>query len=192
MTDASLGRRELLRASAGVAALAAGSGIAQGATQSPVARAVASNNQQAVQRLKEWVAFPSIDADNLNYPSGAEYMAKLATDAGFQTAELIPTKGRPGVLATLDAGAKRTLGVYFMYDVKQYDASEWSVPPLEGRIVDRPGLGKVMMGGGSFNQKGPEAAFLAALHAFKTAGVKLPVNLVLVAEVEVGEARTII
>jgi acetylornithine deacetylase/succinyl-diaminopimelate desuccinylase-like protein len=71
-----------------------------------------------------------------------------------------------------------------MYDVKQFDPSEWSSPPLEGRLVDRPGEGQVLMGRGAVNQKGPEMAFLAALHAFKATGRKLPVNLVLVAEGE--------
>src|SRR3712207_6184980 len=71
-----------------------------------------------------------------------------------------------------------------MYDVKHYDPAEWSSPPLEGRIVDRPSEGKAMVGRGATNQKGPEAAFLASLHAFKDAGVKPPVNLVLVAEGE--------
>ena len=71
-----------------------------------------------------------------------------------------------------------------MYDVKQYDPAEWSSPPLEGRLVDRPGEGKAIMGRGAVNQKGPETAFLAALHAFKATGRKLPVNLVLVAEGE--------
>jgi len=42
----------------------------------------------------------------------------------------------------------------------------------------------VLIGRGAVNQKGPEAAFLAALHAFQNAGLKLPVNLVLVAEGE--------
>ena len=40
------------------------------------------------------------------------------------------------------------------------------------------------MGRGAVNQKGPEAAFLAALHAIRGAGKKMPVNLVLVAEGE--------
>ncbi|MBP7625018.1 MAG: M20/M25/M40 family metallo-hydrolase, partial [Xanthomonadales bacterium] len=102
----------------------------------------------------------------------------------FQHVEIIPTEGKPGVFATLDAGAEKTVGVYFMYDVKQYDASEWKSPPLEGRIVEMPDIGKVMMGRGAVNQKGPESAFLAALHAFKAADRKLPVNLVLVAEGE--------
>src|SRR5207245_6946647 len=71
-----------------------------------------------------------------------------------------------------------------MYDVKQFDPAEWTSPPLEARVVDRPGLGTVIIGRGSVNQKGPEAAFLAALHAIRGAGKKMPVNLVMVAEGE--------
>ena len=88
------------------------------------------------------------------------------------------------MFATLDAGADTTLGVYFMYDVKQFDPAEWSSPPLEGRLVERPGVGTVMIGRGATNTKGPQMAFLAALHAFRDAGRKLPVNLVLVCEGE--------
>src|SRR5438128_7597227 len=71
-----------------------------------------------------------------------------------------------------------------MYDVKQFDPAEWTSPPTEARIVDKLPLGKVMIGRGAVNQKGPEAAFLAALHAIRGAGKKMPVNLVMVAEGE--------
>src|SRR5262245_33189717 len=111
-------------------------------------------------------------------------MAKLARDAGFGNVDLVQTAGKPGVFATLGAGAATTLALYFMYDVKQYDASEWSAPPLEGRIVDRAGVGKIMIGRGATNTKGPQIACLAALRAFKAAGQKLPINLVLVCEGE--------
>src|SRR4029079_11341042 len=117
-------------------------------------------------------------------PDGAELMAKLARDAGFQKATVIPTDGKPGVFATLDAGAKKTVALYFMYDVKQFDPAEGTSPPLEGRIVDKEGVGRVIVGRGAVNQKGPESAFLAALHAIRGAGKKMPVNLVLVAEGE--------
>ena len=43
---------------------------------------------------------------------------------------------------------------------------------------------KSVVGRGAVNQKGPEATFLAALHAIRGAGRKLPVNFVLVAEGE--------
>ena len=149
-----------------------------------VAAAVHANHDVTVERLHDWIKLPTIANMNINHREGAEYMRKLALDAGFQQARIVDSGGVPGVFATLDAGAKKTLAVYFMYDVKHYDPAEWSSPPLEGRIVDRPGQGKVMVGRGAVNQKGPETAFLAALHAFKNAGVKLPVNLVLVAEGE--------
>jgi acetylornithine deacetylase/succinyl-diaminopimelate desuccinylase-like protein len=137
-----------------------------------------------VTRLQDWIALPSIAAENLNSPEGAERMAQLAKDAGFQKVTIVQTEGKPGVFATLDVGAKNTVGLYFMYDVKQFDPAEWTSPPLEARIVDKPGFGKVIVGRGAVNQKGPEAAFLAALHAIRGAKRKLPVNLVLVAEGE--------
>ncbi|MSQ97799.1 MAG: M20/M25/M40 family metallo-hydrolase [Xanthomonadales bacterium] len=145
---------------------------------------VAQQHDEGVQRLQEWIRLPSIAAENLNFPQGAEHMAKLLKDAGFQQATVVETDGKPGVFATLDAGAPKTVGLYFMYDVKQFDPAEWSSPPLEAAIVDKPGLGKAVVGRGAVNQKGPQAAFIAALHAFLGAGKKLPVNLVLVAEGE--------
>src|SRR4051794_1533269 len=145
---------------------------------------IAKRHAEAVKRLQDWIALPSIAAENRNYPAGAEYMAKLALDAGFQHATVINTDGKPGVFATLDAGAPKTVGLYFMYDVKQFDPAEWTSPPLEARLVDKDGMGKAIVGRGAVNQKGPEAAFLAALHAIRGAGKKMPVNLVLVAEGE--------
>jgi acetylornithine deacetylase/succinyl-diaminopimelate desuccinylase-like protein len=162
----------------------AGPAFAAGTDLAPIKAQLATQHEANVQRLRNWIALPSIAAENLNSAEGAEYQAKLLREAGFQHVEILPTDGKPGVFATLDAGAKKTVGVYFMYDVKQYDPAEWTSPPLEGRIVDMPNIGKVMMGRGAVNQKGPEAAFLAALHAYKAAGRKLPVNLVLIAEGE--------
>jgi acetylornithine deacetylase/succinyl-diaminopimelate desuccinylase-like protein len=71
-----------------------------------------------------------------------------------------------------------------MYDVKQADPSEWSSPPWDARLIEKPELGTVLVGRGAVNQKGPEASFLAALHAIRAAGRKIPVNLVLIAEGE--------
>ena len=145
---------------------------------------ITKRHDEAVKRLQDWIKQVSIAAEDRGYPEGAVYMAKLARDAGFQQATVITTDGKPGVFATLDAGAPKTVGLYFMYDVKQFDPAEWSSPPTEARIVDKPPLGKVMMGRGAVNQKGPEAAFLAAIHAIRGAGKKMPVNLVLLAEGE--------
>ncbi len=137
-----------------------------------------------LKRLQEWIALPSIATENRNYPQGPEHMKKLAEDAGFTDVRVMPTSGKAGVFGRIDAGAKTTVGIYFMYDVKAFDPAEWSSPPLEARLVQKPGLGTVCMGRGAVNQKGPENSFLSALMAFKKAGKKLPVNLVLVCEGE--------
>src|SRR3982750_4468320 len=150
-----------------------------------IQREIAKHHDEAVKRLQDWIALPSIAAENRNSREGAEYMAKLARDAGFQKAEVVQTKGKPGVFATLDAGAAKTVGLYFMYDVKQFDPAEWKLAqPLSADLVEKEGLGKAVIGRGAVNQKGPESAFLAALHAIKGANKKMPVNLVLVAEGE--------
>jgi acetylornithine deacetylase/succinyl-diaminopimelate desuccinylase-like protein len=149
-----------------------------------VRAAIEKQRPQAIKRLQDWIALPSIAAENRNMKEGCQMMIDLLKAAGFQAAKMMPTDGQPGVFATLDAGAKRTIGMYFMYDVKQFVPSEWSSPPLEAAIVDKAPFGKVMIGRGAINQKGPEATFLAALHALKAAGRKLPVNIVLVAEGE--------
>ncbi len=145
---------------------------------------ITKRHDEAVKRLHDWIAQVSIAAENRGYPEGAEYMAKLARDAGFQKADVITTDGKPGVFAMLDAGAPKTVGLYFMYDVKQFDPAEWSSSPTDAQIVDKAPLGKAIVGRGAVNQKGPEAAFLAALHAIQGAGKKMPVNLVMVAEGE--------
>src|SRR5687768_12384671 len=111
-------------------------------------------------------------------------MLQLARDAGFQQATRVEGDGKPAVFATLDAGAKKTVGLYFMYDVKQADPAEWASPPWEAKLIDRPDVGKILMGRGAVNQKGPQASMLAALHAIRGAGRRIPVNLVLVAEGE--------
>ena len=188
MTD--LNRRDFVLAAA-AAGLAAATRTASGTTpgkttrdRMPIYREIERRHDESVQRLQDWIRKPTIAAEQRGVTEGAGHMVRLLRDAGFQRAEPMPTDGVPGVFATLDAGARRTLGVYFMYDVKQANPDEWSSPPWEARIVEMPDLGNVVMGRGATNQKGPQAAFLAALHAFRAAGRKLPVNLVLVAEGE--------
>ncbi len=145
---------------------------------------VTHRHDESVQRLQTWMRQPSIAAENRGMNEGCDLTMRIFSEAGFQQVSKVASDGQPGIFATLDAGAPSTLGLYYMYDVKQVDPAEWSSPPWDAALVDKPGLGKVVVGRGAVNQKGPEAAFLAALHAIRGAGRKVPVNLVLVAEGE--------
>jgi acetylornithine deacetylase/succinyl-diaminopimelate desuccinylase-like protein len=166
-----------------VAAMSPAIADAQTPNRSALRRVVEGQKDQTVAMIQDWIRNPSIAAESRNMQEGAAYMQRLARDAGFTHSEIVQTDGHPGVYATWDVGAPKTLGIYFMYDVKQFNEREWSSPPLEAGIVERP-QGRVIMGRGATNQKGPEACFLAALHALRAAGRTPPVNLVLVAEGE--------
>src|SRR6059036_2937186 len=180
-------RRAFLQDAAATAAAVALPGWArtnQPDDLAPIFAQIEKRHDEAVERLQQWIRQPSIAAENRGINEGCELTMRMLREAGFGQITKRPTDGQPGIFATLDAGAPRTLGLYFMYDVKQADPAEWPSPPWEAALVERPGLGKVLVGRGAVNQKGPEAAFLAALHAIRGAGRKPPVNLVLVAEGE--------
>ena len=150
----------------------------------PVFEEIAKRHEESVRRIQDWIKQPTIAAENKGINEGCELMMRLLRDAGCQQVTKCPTDLHPGVFATLDAGAPKTLAVYIMYDVKQVDPSEWSSPPFTPTLVDKPGLGKILVGRGAVNSKGPQGAFLAAVHAIRGAGRKLPVNLVFVCESE--------
>jgi acetylornithine deacetylase/succinyl-diaminopimelate desuccinylase-like protein len=150
----------------------------------PIRAEIEKRHAESVKRLQTWIRQPSIAAENRGMNEGCELMMQMLREAGFSSVKKMPTDGQPGVFATLDVGAPKTLGLYFMYDVKQADPAEWSSPPFDAALVDKPGLGKIIMGRGAVNQKGPEATLLAAFHAIRGAGKKMPVNLVFVAEGE--------
>jgi acetylornithine deacetylase/succinyl-diaminopimelate desuccinylase-like protein len=181
-----MNRRAFLRgAAAGAVTLALPRGGSAASTGlEPVYAEIIRRHDEAVERLRKWIHQPSIAAENRGMSEGCDLLIQMLREAGFDKAERVATDGQPGIFATLDAGARKTVGLYFMYDVKQVDPSEWSSPPWDAALVDKPGVGKAVVGRGAVNQKGPEAALLAALHAFRGAGRKPPVNLVLVAEGE--------
>lgn len=185
--DNASSRRDFMKVTIGgavAASLAPSLVMASNSDKASVLSVIPGMHDENLKRLQQWIALPSIAAMDMNYPQGPEHMAALARSVGFTDVRIVPTSGKPGVFGRLDAGAKTTVGVYFMYDVKHFVPEEWESPPLEARLVKKEGLGTVVMGRGAVNQKGPENSFLSALAAFQKAGKKLPVNLVLVCEGE--------
>ena len=82
-------------------------------------------------------------------------------------------------------GAPRTVGLYFMYDVKQVDPAEWSSPPFEAAIVEKPGP-RARSSSAAAPSTRRARSRRSSRRSTPTAapGAKLPVNLVLVAEGE--------
>jgi len=90
-----------------------------------VYKEIEKRHDESVQRLQAWIRQPSIAAENRGVDEGCNLTMQMLRDAGFQSVTKVPTDGQPGIFATLDAGAPRTVGVYFMYDVKQVNPAEW-------------------------------------------------------------------
>src|SRR5688572_20142065 len=103
-------RNALLMAALAIATFTAAPAPAGDDDLADIGREVAKRHDEAVARLRDWIAAPAIAAEDRGFPDGAERMAKLARDAGFQQATVIQTEGKPGVFATLDAGAANTSG----------------------------------------------------------------------------------
>ena len=101
-----------LCATAGLAALALSQpAAAQTPNRPQLEKVVAERHDMTVKALQDWIALPTIAAEGKNVAEGAEYMKRLALDAGFQQARVVQSGGVPGVFATLDAGAPVTLGI---------------------------------------------------------------------------------
>src|SRR5437867_3144372 len=103
----------------------------------PVYAQIERRHDESVQRLQEWIRQPSIAAENRGMNEGCDLTMRMLRDAGFQQVTKIPSDGQPGIFATLDAGAPKTLGLYFMYDVKQVDPAECSSPKVKKRSARR-------------------------------------------------------
>lgn len=136
-----------------------------------------------VAQLQRWMRQPSISAQDVGVADMARLLRDDLRDLGFQETELVPTDGHPGVWGHFDAGAKRTLVLYMMYDVQPVEPKDWRTPPFEGNLVET-GLGTVLMARGAMNQKGPQRALLNAIDSILKVRHRLPVNLMVIAEGE--------
>src|SRR5260370_24624793 len=163
-----MGRREFLVSTAASAAALAGPRNRGGALEWPGAVAwrdddlstiraeVEKRHVETVERLQHWIRQPSIAAEHRGMHEGCELTMQFLRDAGFDQVTKVATDGQPGIFATLDAGAPKTLGLYFMYDVKQVDPTEWSSPPWDPALAAKPALGKWLVRRAPLTQKGPQ------------------------------------
>jgi len=144
---------------------------------------IEQHEEEHVEHIRRWLRQPSISAQNV----GIQQMAGLLRDdlraLGFQEAELVPTRGHPGVWGFYDAGAPTTLLVYMMYDVQPVEPADWISPPFEAQL-DESDLGTIVRARGATNQKGPQRAFLNAVASILAVDGTLPVNLMIAAEGE--------
>ena len=137
-------------------------------------------HEEAIHRLQRSIRQPSIAAENRGMNEGCEHMMRLLRDV--DTVAKVPTDGQPGLRHTRCRGRrKRSASISCTTSSKPTRPSGHRRRLKARSSITR--IGKVLIGRGATNWKGPEAPGSRS-HAFKAAGRKLPVNLVFVAEGE--------
>ncbi|MBI3977151.1 MAG: M20/M25/M40 family metallo-hydrolase [Chloroflexi bacterium] len=135
-----------------------------------------------LERIREFLRQPSFPSDNVGVVEGAELLARYYRELGCQEVEIIPNGDLPGVWASYDAGAPRTLMNYVMFDTKPVAGLPWPTDPLAAEVVEQPQLGRVVIAPGARGRKAPYAQWLNALEALKAVEGELPCNLLFLAE----------
>ncbi|MCC6581557.1 MAG: M20/M25/M40 family metallo-hydrolase [Phycisphaeraceae bacterium] len=142
--------------------------------------------QEALDRLRAWLAIPSVSTDPAYAASvrqAADWAVKRLASLGM-TANLVATPGHPIVLAatppgTYPASAPHVI-FYGHYDVQPPDPLEqWRTPPFDPQIRD----GAIYARGAS-DDKGQVSCFLEALAAWRHVHQRWPVRVTLVLEGE--------
>lgn len=130
-----------------------------------------------LEKIRRFLRQPSVSAENIGIRETAAKVVDMLREIGAGDAALVPTSGHPGVWGSIDAGARRTLLNYGMYDVQPVNPEEWSSPPWEARLVPKPPFPRVIMGRGTVNTKGALRAFVNACDSIIRVRGRLPVNL---------------
>ncbi len=152
------------------------------------------DHEQALQRLKAYLAIPSVSAQPehaADVRRAAEWTAALLREAGLQV-QIADTAGHPVVLAKSDPkdvinpSAKRVL-FYGHYDVQPPEPlQDWVTPPFQPTV--RHGA---IYARGASDDKGQVHGFLEALLAWKKVTGKLPgpVTVLIEGEEEIGSVN---
>lgn len=156
-------------------------------SERPVFEEIDRRQKAHLERILEFIRIPSIAAEDMEgVRRCAAFVERWFRELGCAETRIHETKGSPVVSGRYDAGAKDTVLVYFMYDVKQVSGEHWTMiqDPFDPQVVPMAPFKRVLIGRGAVNSKGPMGAFLNALSAVRASGREIPVNLIFVAEGE--------
>lgn len=145
---------------------------------------IAANKEEHIRKVQEDLRQPSVSSWDMGVREMADRMVSHFTALGCQEANLVPTKGFPGVWAYYHANKPKTVVMYMMYDTQPWDEKRWSSPPLEARRVRMDPFPEVIIARGAVNSKGPNRMVLNALESIIEVTGTLPVNVMFTCEGE--------
>ena len=154
----------------------------------PVLETLAREEEAALDRLFQFLSFPSVSTDPGFHEAciaAAEWCAATLREIGFE-AEIVATEGKPIVLGHWRSPTEpqSTVLFYGHYDVQPPDPLDlWEAPPFEPHIVTGPD-GKRIVARGASDDKGQVMTFFEACRAWLATNSRLPVNVTIMLEGE--------
>ena len=120
-----------------------------------------TNKPDHIRRIQRLIQQPSVSTEDLGVRECAELLVEYHRELGCQETELVETDGLPGLWAYYDAGAPKTIIVYGNFDtVPVLPHQQWEYSAFGGVITSSGPYGKVLVGRGALNNKGPCVAWL--------------------------------
>jgi acetylornithine deacetylase/succinyl-diaminopimelate desuccinylase-like protein len=119
--------------------------------------------------------------------AGAQAAVGMMAEAGA-AAELVPTRGTPGILGRFahDQPRLRVL-IYNHFDVQPADEAAWEQPdPFRFEVHPHPERGFLYRGRGTTDDKGPALCALRAASHVAASGLPIDISLVWETEEEIG------
>ena len=156
-------------------------------TLQPILDHLDNDHDNAVQRMINLLAIPSVSTDPAYTPAvqkAASWVAGVCGQLGLET-HVLEGGGHPAILARTTESAVENpdaphILFYGHYDVQPPDPIElWTTPPFDPSVRD----GKVYARGAS-DDKGQVLCFIEALRAYQATGRKLPCPVTLLIEGE--------
>ncbi|UIO45047.1 M20/M25/M40 family metallo-hydrolase [Brevibacillus brevis] len=138
---------------------------------------VQENLPHAIEKLKQYLRFPTVSAQHKAIPETVEYVVKMIHEVGGETKVLDSLGGNPVVYAFFAAGsegdASKAILFYDHYDVQPPEPfHEWNTEPFDPTIID----GKLYARGAADN-KGDLVARLTAIQILQQQAGGLPCNI---------------
>jgi acetylornithine deacetylase/succinyl-diaminopimelate desuccinylase-like protein len=150
-----------------------------------------ANQTDALGRLFDFLAIPSISADPAHFQdceSAADWLVRELAGLGVDASKRA-TNGRPMVVAHAKAKQRDAPHVLFYghYDVQPADPLNlWKTPPFEPQLVEAE-TGQRIVGRGAADDKGQLMTFVEACRAFsETGGLPCNVSFLFEGEEETG------
>lgn len=137
---------------------------------------IAANKDRHIAAVQADLRQPSVSSWNMGIKEMADRMVDGFKKLGCKEANLVSTKGNPGVWAYYDAGKPKTVVMYMMYDTQPWEEKRWTQPPLAANRVPLGDFREVIIARGAVNSKGPNRFVLNTLETIIEVTGTLPVN----------------